>query len=67
MIRKLVNEKYFPGKEKFGLIFKKVFSFYFERETLLKNIILFVNYIKFSPHTFDCYTYIYIYIYIYML
>jgi hypothetical protein len=46
-----VNEKYFPVKGKFGLIFRKVFSFYFERKTLsgscekFKNIILFADYI----------------------
>jgi hypothetical protein len=56
----LINEKYFLVKEKFGLFFKKVFSFYFERKTLsrsckkIKNIILFADYIKFGPQTFDC-------------
>jgi len=46
-----VNEKYFPVKGKFGLIFRKVFSFYFGRKTLsencekFKNIILFADYI----------------------
>jgi hypothetical protein len=30
-----------------------------------KNVILFADYIKFGPQTFDCYIYIYIYIYIY--
>ena len=71
-LEKLVNGKHFPVKEKFGLVFRKVFSFYFERKTLsgscekIKNIILFVvDYIKFSSQTFDCYIYIYIYIYIY--
>jgi hypothetical protein len=40
-----------------------VFSFYFGWKTLsgsyekFKNIILFVDYIKFSPQTFDCYIY----------
>jgi hypothetical protein len=29
-----VNEKHFPVKEKFGLVSKKVFSFYFGRKTL---------------------------------
>jgi len=53
-----VNEKHFPIKEKFIWVSKKVFSFYFGRKTLFgscekfKNIILFVNYIK-----FDCYIY----------
>jgi len=60
-LRKLVNEKYFPVKEKLGLIFKKVFSFYWGRKTLsrscekIRNIILFANYVKFSSQTFDCY------------
>jgi len=59
LIEKLVNEKYFPVKEIFDLIFKKVFSFYFGRKTLFKscekfrNIILFADYIKFGPQTFD--------------
>jgi uncharacterized protein YpbB len=55
-----VNEKHFPIKEKFSLVFRKVFSFYFGRKTLsgsckkFKNIILFADYIKFGPQTFDC-------------
>jgi len=55
----LVNEKHFSVKEKFGLIFMKVFSFYFGRKTLsgscekFKNIILFADYIKFGPQTFN--------------
>jgi hypothetical protein len=70
LLEKLVNEKYFPAigkyflvKGKFGLVFRKVFSFYFGRKTLsgscekFKNIILFVDYIKFSPQTFNCYIY----------
>jgi len=58
---KLVNGKYFPVKGKFGLISRKVFSFYFGRKTIcrscekFKNIILFADYIKFGPQTFDCY------------
>jgi len=60
-LEKLVNEKHFHVKEKFGLILRKVFFFYFGRKTLsrscekFKNIILFVDYVKFGPHTFDCY------------
>jgi len=60
----LVNEKLFPVKEKFGLVFRKVFFFfYFGRKTLsgscekFRNIILFADYIKFCPQTFDCYIY----------
>jgi uncharacterized protein YpbB len=58
-----VNEKYFPVKEKFDLVFRKMFSFYFGQETLsgncekFKNIILFADYIKFDPQTFNCYIY----------
>jgi len=60
-LQKLDNKKYFPVKEKFDLIFRKVFSFYFRRKTLfksyekIKNIMLFVDYIKFGSQTFDCY------------
>jgi hypothetical protein len=49
--------------EKFSLVFRKVFSFYFERKTLsescekFRNVILFANYIKFDPQTFDYYIY----------
>jgi hypothetical protein len=46
----LVNEKDFPVKKKFSLVFKKVFFFYFERKILsesykkFRNIILFTDY-----------------------
>jgi len=56
-----VNRKHFLVKENFGLISRKVFSFYFGRKTLskscekFKNIILFADYVKFGPQTFDCY------------
>jgi len=49
-LEKLVNEKYFTVKEKFNLIFRKVFSFYFGQKhfsEVMKNIILFADYIKF--------------------
>jgi hypothetical protein len=71
LLEKLVNGKYFPIKEKFGLISRKVFSFYFERKTLsgscekFKNIILFAYYIKFDPQTFDCYIYILFWIFVF--
>ena len=57
------NEKHFPVKEKFGLIFMKAFFFYFERKILsgscekFKNVTLFADYIKSGPQTFDCYIY----------
>jgi len=47
-LEKLVNGKYFSIKEKFGLISRKMFFFYFGRKTLskscekFKNIILFL-------------------------
>jgi hypothetical protein len=50
-----VNEKHFPDKEKFGLVFRKVCSFYFRWKTLsgncekFRNVILFADYIKFDP------------------
>jgi hypothetical protein len=61
-----INRKHFPVNEKFGLVFRKVFSFYFGQKTLsgscekFRNVILFADYIKFGPQTFDCYIYIYI-------
>jgi hypothetical protein len=75
-VGKLVNEKYFfvngkhfPVKRKFGLIYRKVFSFYFGQKTLsgscekFRNVMLFANYIKFGPQTFDCYIYFVLNIY----
>jgi hypothetical protein len=59
-LEKLVNKKHFSVKEKLGLVFRKVFSFYFGRKTLsgscekIRNVILFADYIKFGPQTFDC-------------
>jgi hypothetical protein len=61
LLEKLLNRKHFPVKEKFGLIFRKVFSFYFGRKILFRscekfrNVILFANYIKFGPQIFYCY------------
>jgi len=55
----LVNGKHFTVKEKFGLVSRKVFSFYFGRKTFFRNyekfrnIILFADYIKFDPQIFD--------------
>jgi hypothetical protein len=54
-LEKLVNEKHFLVKVQESV------SFYFERKTLcrscenFKNIILFADYVKFGPQTFDCY------------
>jgi len=55
----LVNKKYFSVKKKFGFVSRKVFSFYFRWKTLsrsyekFKNVILFADYIKFDPQTFN--------------
>jgi len=61
LLEKLINEKYFLVKEKFGLVSRKMFSLYFGCKTLfrncekIRNIILFADYNKFHPQTFDCY------------
>ena len=66
---KLVNGKHFSIKEKFDLVSRKVFSFYFGRKILsgscekFRNVILFADYIKFDPQTFDCYIYFVLNIY----
>jgi len=58
-----INGKHFSVKEKFDLVSRKVFFFYFGRKTLsgscekFRNVILFADYIKFYPQTFDCYIY----------
>jgi hypothetical protein len=65
-LKKLVNGKHFSVKEKFSLVFRKVFSFYFGRKTLsgscekIRNVILFADYIKFGSQTFDCYIYFFL-------
>jgi hypothetical protein len=62
-IQYLLIIKYFSVKGKFSLVSKKVFFFYFGRKILfrscekIKNIILFIDYIKFDPQTFDSYMY----------
>jgi len=68
-LEKLINGKHFSVKEKLGLVSRKVFSFYFGRKTLsesyekFRNVILFTDYIKFDPQTFDCYIYFVLNIY----
>jgi len=74
-VRKVGQRKTLSGQRKtlssqkkiwFG--FQESVFFYLGRKTLsgncekFRNVILFVNYIKFGPQTFDCYIYIYIYI-----
>ena len=62
-LEKLVNGKHFLVKGKFGFVSRTVFSFYFGWKTLsgscekFRNVILFADYIKFGPQTFDCYIY----------
>jgi hypothetical protein len=59
----IFDGKHFPVKEIFFFISRKVFSFYFGWKTLsgscekFRNVILFTDYIKFDPQTFDCYIY----------
>ena len=66
---KFVNGKHFPVKGKFGLNFRKVFSWKIWGENtfrkLWKNLemSLFADYIKFDPQTFDCYIYFVLNIY----
>jgi hypothetical protein len=63
LLGKLINGKYFSVKGKFSLVFRKIFFFYFGWKTLsgsyekFRNVILFVDYIKFGSQTFDCYIY----------
>jgi len=68
-LKKLINGKHFPVKGEFSLVFRKVFSFYFGRKTLsenyekFRNVILFTDYIKSGPQTFNCYIYFVLNIY----
>jgi hypothetical protein len=56
----LINKKYFSVKEKFNSVLEKFF-FYFRQKIFsrnyekIRNIMLFINYIKFNSQTFDCY------------
>ena len=64
-IRKGGQRKTLSSQRKIWLGFQESVFLYFRRKTLsgscekIKNIILFANYIKFGPQTFDCYIYIY--------
>jgi len=70
-LEKLVNGKHFPVKGKFGLVSRKsIFLLFWEENTSessekFRNIILFADYIKFGPHTFDCYIYILFWIFVF--
>jgi hypothetical protein len=69
LLGKLVNGKYFPVKGNLTWFPGKCFSRKFGRKTLsgscekFKNVILFADYIKFGPKTFDCYIYFVLNIY----
>ena len=60
-LEKLINEKHFTIKEKFSLVSRKLFSFYFRWKILFRscekfrNVLLYADYIKFDPQTFNCY------------
>jgi hypothetical protein len=68
-LEKLVNRKHFQSKENLAWFLRKCFPGKFEWKTLsgscekFRNIILFTNYIKFDPQTFDCYIYFVLNIY----
>jgi hypothetical protein len=71
-LEKLIRWKHFLVKTKFDLVFRKIFSFYFGRKILFqklwknkKNILLFIDYIKFSPPSFNCYIYFLIIIFLF--
>jgi len=57
------TENTFQSKENLAWFSGKSFPKKFERKTLFgscekfKNVILFADYIKFDPQTFDCYIY----------
>ena len=56
-----LTENTFQSKKFFFLVSRKVFSFYFGWKTLsgscekFRNVILFTDYIKFGPHSFNYY------------
>jgi hypothetical protein len=57
------QRKTLSSQRKIWLVFRKVVSFYFGWKTLsgscekFRNVILFADYIKFGPQTFDYYIY----------
>jgi len=69
LLKKLINKKYFSVKKYLAWFLKKCFPRKFGRKTLsenyekIKNVILFADYIKFDPQTFDCYIYFVLNIY----
>jgi len=59
LLKKFINRKYFSIEEKFDLVSRKMFSFYYLSENYKKfrNITLFIDYIKFNPQNFNYYIY----------
>jgi len=68
-LEKLVNEKNFPVKKNLAWFPGKCFPEKFGQKTLFRscekfrNVILFADYIKFGPQTFDCYIYCFEYLF----
>jgi hypothetical protein len=68
-LEKLINRKHFPVKKNLTWFLGKCFPEKFGRKTFFgscekfRNVILFVDYIKFDPQTFDCYIYFVLNIY----
>jgi hypothetical protein len=73
VIVKVDQRKYFSGKKNLAWFSEKCFSERFRRKTLsgnyekFRNVILFVNYIKFNPQTFNCYIYFVLNIYLFCI
>jgi hypothetical protein len=69
LLEKLVNGKHFPVKGNLVWFSGKCFPEKCGRKTLsgscekFRNVILFADYIKFSPQIFDCYIYFVLNIY----
>jgi hypothetical protein len=68
-IKKIDQQKILSDQRKIWLDFQESVFFFFGRKTLsrscekFRNIILFADYIKFDPQTFDCYIYFVLNIY----
>jgi hypothetical protein len=71
VIRKVGRRKTLSGQRKIWLGFQESIFLLFWRKTLsenyekFRNVILFVDYIKFGPQTFDCYIYILFWIFVF--
>ena len=59
LLKKFINRKHFSIEEKFDLVSRKIFYFYYLSENYKKfiNITLFIDYIKFNPQNFNYYIY----------